>query len=82
VYAASAVARTASTRELITDLETDFTLPGVNRLGVPVAEPGKQCMSGQFCVPCLDNKCFPRASDRMWHVVLEPVRAARSLLSS
>lgn len=46
----------------------------INRLGVPVAEPGKPCMPGRMCVPCLDNKCFPPEFDRMWHVVLEPGR--------
>ena len=25
--------------------------------------------------PCLDNKCFPAAFDRIWHLVLEPGRA-------
>jgi hypothetical protein len=47
----------------------------LNRLGVPVAEPGKPCMPGRMCVPCLDNKCFPPEFDRMWHIVLEPGRA-------
>jgi hypothetical protein len=46
----------------------------LNRLGVPVAEPGKPCMPGRMCVPCLDNKCFPPEFDRMWHIVLEPGR--------
>lgn len=48
----------------------------LNRLGVPAAEPGTPCVAGRMCVPCLDNKCFPPAFDRMWHVVLEPGRAA------
>ena len=47
----------------------------LNRLGVPVADPGKPCVAGRMCVPCLDNKCFPAEFDRMWHVVLEPGRA-------
>ena len=47
----------------------------LNRLGVPVAEPGKPCVTGRMCVPCLDNKCFPAAFDRMWHIVIEPGRA-------
>ena len=47
----------------------------LNRLGVPVAEPGTSCVSGRMCVPCLDNKCFPPEFDRMWHVVLDPGRA-------
>ena len=47
----------------------------LNRLGVPVAEPGKPCVAGRMCVPCLDNKCFPAEFDRIWHVVLEPGRA-------
>lgn len=47
----------------------------LNRLGVSVAEPGKPCMAGQMCVPCLDNKCFPPEFDRMWHVILDPGRA-------
>ena len=47
----------------------------LNRLGVQVAEPGKPCVTGRMCVPCLDNKCFPPEFDRMWHVVLEPGRA-------
>ena len=47
----------------------------LNRLGVPVAEPGKPCVAGRMCVPCLDNKCFHPEFDRMWHVVLEPGRA-------
>lgn len=47
----------------------------LNRLGVPVAEPGKQCVTGQMCVPCLDNTCFPPEFDRMWYIVLEPGRA-------
>ncbi len=47
----------------------------LNRLGVPVAEPGKLCVTGRMCVPCLDNKCFPPEFDRLWHVVLEPGRA-------
>lgn len=47
----------------------------LNRLGVPVAEPGKPCVTGRMCVPCLDNKCFPPEFDRIWHVVLEPGRA-------
>ena len=47
----------------------------LNRLGVPVAEPGKSCMTGHMCVPCLDNKCFPNEFDRLWHLVLEPGRA-------
>ena len=47
----------------------------LNRLGVPVAEPGKSCMTGHMCVPCLDNKCFPAEYDRLWHLVLEPGRA-------
>ena len=46
-----------------------------NRLGVPVAEPGKPCVAGRMCVPCLDNKCFPPEFDRMWHIVLESGRA-------
>lgn len=47
----------------------------LNRVGVPVAEPGKPCLAGSMCVPCLDNKCFPAEYDRVWHVVLEPGRA-------
>ena len=47
----------------------------MNRLGVPVAGPGKSCAPGSMCVPCLDNKCFPAAFDRIWHLVLEPGRA-------
>lgn len=47
----------------------------LNRLGVPVAEPGTPCVAGRMCVPCLDNKCYPAEFDRMWHVVLEPGRA-------
>ena len=47
----------------------------LNRLGVPVAEPGKPCVTGRMCVPCLDNKCFPAEYDRLWHLVLEPGRA-------
>lgn len=48
----------------------------LNRLGVPVGEPGTPCVAGRMCVPCLDNKCFPPEFDRMWHVVLEPGRTA------
>jgi hypothetical protein len=47
----------------------------LNRLGVPVAEPGRPCVIGSMCVPCLDNKCFPAEFDRMWHVVIESGRA-------
>lgn len=47
----------------------------LHRLGVPVAEQGKACEIGQMCVPCLDNKCFPAAFDRLWHIVLQPGRA-------
>ena len=47
----------------------------MNRLGVPVAGPGKSCAPGSMCVPCLDNKCFPVAFDRIWHLVIEPGRA-------
>ena len=47
----------------------------LNRLGVPLPEPGETCVAGVMCVPCLDNKCFPPEFDRMWHVVLEPGRA-------
>lgn len=48
----------------------------LNRLGIPVAESGKSCALGNMCVPCLDNKCFPPEFDRVWHLVLEPGRAA------
>ena len=48
----------------------------LNRLGVPVAEPGKSCATGSMCVPCLDNRCFPAEFDRIWHLVLEPGRAS------
>lgn len=48
----------------------------LNRLGVPAAEPGKSCLTGSMCVPCLDNKCFPAEFDRIWHLVLEPGRAS------
>ena len=48
----------------------------LNRLGVPLANPGELCAPGRMCVPCLSNKCFPAAFDRLWHVVLEPGRAA------
>lgn len=47
----------------------------LNKLGVPVAEPGKPCVIGRMCVPCLDNTCFPAEFDRMWHVVIEPGRS-------
>ena len=46
----------------------------LNRLGVPVAEPGRPCVTGRMCVPCLDNKCFPAEYDLLWHVVLDPGR--------
>lgn len=48
----------------------------LNRLGVPVAAPDQACALGSMCVPCLDNKCFPPEFDRIWHLVLEPGRAA------
>jgi hypothetical protein len=48
----------------------------LNRLGVPVAAPGQSCALGSMCVPCLTNECFPPEFDRIWHLVLEPGRAA------
>jgi hypothetical protein len=57
-------------------LNSDNIFAILNRLGVPVAPAGKSCTPGSMCVPCLDNKCFPREYDRIWHLVLEPGRAA------
>jgi histidine phosphatase superfamily protein (branch 1) len=47
----------------------------LNRLGVPVVAEGKACAVGQFCVPCLNNTCFPAVFDRLWYVALRPGKA-------
>ena len=52
----------------------------LNRLGIPVAAPGRSCALGSMCVPCLDNTCFPAEFDRIWHLVLEPGRATPLVL--
>jgi hypothetical protein len=49
----------------------------LGKLGVPVAEEGKQCERGRACVPCTNNSCFPLMQyDQLWHVVIEPGQAA------
>ena len=43
----------------------------LNRLGIPTAKPGESCMLGTWCVPCLDNSCYPgKEFDHLWHIVL------------
>lgn len=45
----------------------------LNRLGIPEAQPNAACSVGQWCVPCLNNTCFPRdAFDRLWYVARKP----------
>ena len=44
----------------------------LNRLGIPLAKPGESCLSGAWCVPCLDNSCYPsKEFDHLWHIVLD-----------
>lgn len=35
-------------------------------LGVPVATGEQACATGDTCVPCLDNTCFPEDFDNLW----------------
>lgn len=51
----------------------------LNKMGVPVAtkDPNteERCKrGGGMCVPCLSNRCFPNAYNRIWHLVWDPVR--------
>jgi Histidine phosphatase superfamily (branch 1) len=44
----------------------------MNRLGVSVAA---SCTPGNMCVPCTDNRCYPRTEfDHLWYLVREPGR--------
>ena len=44
----------------------------LNRLGIPVARQGEQCMPKAWCLPCTDNGCYPRDQfDHLWHIVLD-----------
>ncbi len=44
----------------------------LNRLGIPVANPGESCKPATWCVPCLDNSCYPgKEFDHLWHIVLD-----------
>lgn len=45
----------------------------LNRLGIPEAPPNATCSVGRWCVPCLNNTCFPRdAFDRVWYIARRP----------
>jgi hypothetical protein len=39
-------------------------------LGVPVATGEHACVTGDTCVPCLDNACFPEDFDNLWILTL------------
>jgi len=39
-------------------------------LGVPVATGEEACASGNICVPCIDNTCFPEDFDNLWILTL------------
>lgn len=48
----------------------------LNKLGVPAAPAGQQCVKGSVCVPCTNNECYPRNEfDHLWHVVRDPKRS-------
>jgi hypothetical protein len=54
----------------IAALNSENIFAVLNRLGIPVDEG---CAVGQWCVPCLNNMCFPRDMfDRIWYVVRRP----------
>jgi len=66
----------------IAALNSENIFAVLNRLGVPVAAPGKTCEPGQFCVPCLSNACFPSgAFDRVWYLVRRPGQSAPVVFS-
>jgi phosphohistidine phosphatase SixA len=47
----------------------------LNRLGIPTPKAGESCVVGTWCVPCLDNTCYPaKEFDHLWHIVLDQKR--------
>jgi hypothetical protein len=53
-------------------LNSDNIFGVLNRLGIPAPPAGGTCATGQVCVPCLNNTCFPSVFDRIWYIALRP----------
>lgn len=45
-------------------------------LGVPAATQEQPCATGDTCVPCLDNACFPKDFDNLWILTLSEAKAS------
>lgn len=44
----------------------------LNKLGIPLVKLGETCTPKSWCVPCLDNSCYPsKEFDHLWHIVLD-----------
>jgi phosphohistidine phosphatase SixA len=54
----------------VVGLNSENIFAVLNQLGVPLPPAGQACATGDVCVPCLNNTCFPPAFDRLWYVAI------------